>query len=451
MRSTIDRAAPPTVGPPPAIVPPAVERHGLDNGLQVLVVRRPGLPIVDLRLVIRAGAAADAPERAGRASLVAEMLDEGTERYSAIELAEELDRLGAELEITATWDAINLSLHVLRPRLEPALDLLAEVVARPTFPEAEVRRVREERLADLARQRQEPRYLAHETFSAVAYGPGHPYAATLSGSPESVQNIGREEIASFYHQHFRPGNAFLVVVGDIDAADLLPLLDRAFGGWAPAMPMPVAPPDRPVARPSTIFLVDRPGAAQSEIQVGHAAAPRTTPDFFPLIVLNTILGGAFTSRLNMALREERGYTYGAGSRFEFRLGPGPFIASSAVFTDVTDDALRIFAAEIRRIRDEAVPADELERARNYVALGLPRQLETTAQIARTIADIELYGLGEDYLARFIERVRAVTAEEVLRAARSYLDPDHMALVVVGDRARIEEPLRALGLGPVEVR
>ncbi|MFS8636827.1 MAG: pitrilysin family protein, partial [Gemmatimonadota bacterium] len=273
MRSTIDRAAPPTVGPPPAIVPPAVERHGLDNGLQVLVVRRPGLPIVDLRLVIRAGAAADAPERAGRASLVAEMLDEGTERYSAIELAEELDRLGAELEITATWDAINLSLHVLRPRLEPALDLLAEVVARPTFPEAEVRRVREERLADLARQRQEPRYLAHETFSAVAYGPGHPYAATLSGSPESVQNIGREEIASFYHQHFRPGNAFLVAVGDIDAADLLPLLGRAFDGWAPAMPMPVAPPDRPVARPSTIFLVDRPGAAQSEIQVGHAAAP----------------------------------------------------------------------------------------------------------------------------------------------------------------------------------
>src|SRR5690606_19763773 len=166
---------------------------------------------------------------------------------------------------------------------------------------------------------------------------------------------------------------------------------------------------------------------------------------------NTILGGAFTSRLNMALREERGYTYGAGSRFEFRLGPGPFVASSAVFTDVTDDALRIFVAEIRRIRQEVVPAEELERARNYVALGLPRQLETTAQIARTIADIELYGLGEDYLARFIERVRAVTAEEVLRAARSYLDPDHMALVVVGDRARIEEPLRALGLGPVEVR
>ncbi len=450
MSSTFDRTAPPTVGPPPAVVPPAVERHRLHNGLDVLVVRRPGLPIVDLRLVVRAGAAADLPERAGRASLVAEMLDEGTRRYTAIEFAEALDRLGAELEIAANWDATVLSLHVLRSRLEPALDLMAETVVRPTFPEVEMRRVRDERLADLARQRQEPRFLAHETFCAVAYGQGHPYGATLSGTPESVQAIGRDEVEAFYRQHFRPGNAFLVAVGDVDPAELFPLLERTLGAWEPATPAPPAPPGRPAARPTTIFLVDRPGAAQSEIQVGHAAVPRATPDFFPLLVLNTVLGGAFTSRLNMALREERGYTYGAGSRFDFRLGPGPFVASSAVFTGVTDDALRIFVDEIRRIREEPVTADELERARNYVALGLPRQLETTGQIARTIADIELYGLGDDYLARFIQRVRAVTAEEVLRAARSHLDPEHMALVVVGDRERIEEPLRTLGLGPVEM-
>lgn len=451
MSTTFDRAVPPTVGPPPTVAPPEVERRRLANGLDVLVVRRPGLPIVDLRLVVRAGAAADVPERAGRASLVAEMLDEGTERYSALELAEALDRLGAELEIVAGWDASTLALHVLRPRLEPALELMAEVVARPTFPEDELRRVRDERLADLARQRQEPRYLAHETFSAVVYGPGHPYAATLSGTPESVQAIGREEVYAFYREHFRPGNAFLVAVGDVDATHLLPILERTLGAWEPAPPAPVAPPGRPTARPTAVYLVDRPGAPQSEIQVGHAAVPRTTPDFFPLLVLNTVLGGAFTSRLNMALREERGYTYGAGSRFEFRLGPGPFAASSAVFTGVTDDALRIFVDEIRRIRDEVVPSGELDRARSYVALGLPRQLETTAQIARTIADIELYGLGDDYLARFVERIRAVTAEEVLRAARAHLDPEHMALVVVGDRERIEGPLRALEIGPVEVR
>lgn len=451
MSTTFDRAVPPTVGPPPTVAPPEVERRRLANGLDVLVVHRPGLPIVDLRLVVRAGAAADIPERAGRASLVAEMLDEGTERYSALELAEALDRLGAELEIVAGWDASTLALHVLRPRLEPALELMAEVVARPTFPEDELRRVRDERLADLARQRQEPRYLAHETFSAVVYGPGHPYAATLSGTPESVQAIGREEVYAFYREHFRPGNAFLVAVGDVDATHLLPILERTLGAWEPAPPAPVAPPGRPTARPTAVYLVDRPGAPQSEIQVGHAAVPRTTPDFFPLLVLNTVLGGAFTSRLNMALREERGYTYGAGSRFEFRLGPGPFAASSAVFTGVTDDALRIFVDEIRRIRDEVVPSGELDRARSYVALGLPRQLETTAQIARTIADIELYGLGDDYLARFVERIRAVTAEEVLRAARAHLDPEHMALVVVGDRERIEGPLRALEIGPVEVR
>jgi len=451
MSATFDRAVPPTVGPPPTVAPPEVERRRLANGLDVLVVHRPGLPIVDLRLVVRAGAAADVPERAGRASLVAEMLDEGTERYSALELAEALDRLGAELEIVAGWDASTLALHVLRPRLKPALELMAEVIARPTLPEDELRRVRDERLADLARQRQEPRYLAHETFSAVVYGPGHPYAATLSGTPESVQAIGREEVYAFYREHFRPGNAFLVAVGDVDATHLLPILERTLGAWEPAPPAPVAPPGRPTARPTAVYLVDRPGAPQSEIQVGHAAVPRTTPDFFPLLVLNTVLGGAFTSRLNMALREERGYTYGAGSRFEFRLGPGPFAASSAVFTGVTDDALRIFVDEIRRIRDEVVPSGELDRARSYVALGLPRQLETTAQIARTIADIELYGLGDDYLARFVERIRAVTAEEVLRAARAHLDPEHMALVVVGDRERIEGPLRALEIGPVEVR
>ncbi|HEX6939732.1 MAG TPA: pitrilysin family protein [Longimicrobiales bacterium] len=451
MSSAIDRTVRPAVGSPPRVRSPAVRRFRLPNGLDVLAVRRRGLPVVDLRLVVRTGAAADAPTHAGRAGLVAEMLDEGTERYSALELAEAVDRLGAELDTMAAWDASVVALHVLRPRLEPALELLAEVVARPVFPEKEWLRVRAERRADLARQRQEPRFLAIEAFSAAVYGPDHPYAATLSGTPESVEALGRDEIEAFYHAHYRPANAFLVAVGDFEPESLPALLERGLGAWPAAPAHPAPPPDRPAPRPTAIHLVDRPGAAQSELQVGHAGVPRSTPDYFPLLVMNTILGGAFTSRLNMALREERGYTYGAGSRFDFRLGSGPFSASSAVFTDVTGDALAVMVEEIRRIRETPVPAEELERARNYVALGLLRQLETSGQVARAIADIELYGLGDDYLDCFVDRVRAVTAEEVVRVAREHLDPEHLALVVVGDRARIEEPLRSLGLGPVLTR
>ncbi|HEX7118454.1 MAG TPA: pitrilysin family protein [Longimicrobiales bacterium] len=451
MNRTFDRAAPPAIGPAPSVHPPNVRRLRLSNGLDVLVVQRHGPPIVDLRLVVRAGAAADTPDRAGRAGLAAEMLDEGTDRYGALELAEAVDRLGAELDVMATWDASVVTLHVLRRRLEPALELLAEVVAHPTFPEDELARVRAERLADLTRKRQEPRYLAIETFSAALYGPDHPYGATLSGTPESVQAIDREAVERFYRSHYRPGNAFLVAVGDVDPEALLARLERGLGTWEAGPADSVPPPPRPAPVPTAIYLVDKPGAAQSEIQVGHPAVPRSTPDFFPLLVMNTVLGGAFTSRLNMALREERGYTYGAGSRFDFRLGPGPFAAASAVFTGVTDDALAVVVEQIRRIREEPVPAEELERARNFVALGLPRQLETSGQIARTIADIELYGLGDDYLSRFVDRVRAVTAEDVRRVAREHLDPDHLALVVVGDRASIEGPLRSLGLGSVVLR
>ncbi len=451
METTFDRTIPPSVGPAPALGLPPVQRHRLPNGLDVLLVERHDLPVVDLRLVVRAGAAADAPERAGRASLTAEMLDEGTAGHGALELAEAVDRLGADLETYASWDASIVSLHVLRPRLQPALDLMAEAVVRPTFPEHELRRVRAERRADLLRQRQEPRYLAGETLAAEIYGAHHPYGAPVSGTIHSIDRLDRDALVGFYREHFRPGNAFIVAVGHAEPQRLLPLLERAFGAWAPgpAAPAPLPPPPPP--GPAAIYLVDRPGAPQSEIRLGHAAPPRTTPDYFPLLVMNTVLGGAFTSRLNMALREERAYTYGARSRFEFRAGPGPFTGSSAVFTDVTDGALAVFLEQIHRIRDEPVPAEELERARSYIALGLPRRLETTGHVARSLSEIELYGLGDDYLERFVDAVRAVTAADVRRVAREHLDPDRMAMVVVGDRARIEAPLRALGIAPVVVR
>ncbi len=451
MDSTFDRTAPPPVGPAPTVELPRVIRHRLSNGLDVVLVEKHDLPVVDLRVVVRTGAAADLPVRAGRASLTADMLDEGTRGYDALTLADAIDHLGAELDTSVSWDASLASLHVLRPRLEPALELLAEVLVHPTFPENELERVRAERLAGFMRRLQEPRFLALKTFSSELYGTEHPYGAPVSGTKESIESLDREALVAFYREHYRPDNAFLVVVGDVEPKSLFTLLERTLEEWTPAPGAAVTLPEPPPAEPTTIYLVDKPGAPQSEIRIGHPSVPRSTPDYFPLLVLNTMLGGSFTSRLNLRLREERGYTYGARSGFDFRRGPGPFVAASSVFTGATDSALAIFLEEIHRIRDEPAPEPEIERARGYLAFGLPRRFETTVDIARTLSEIELYGLGDDYLARFVERIRAVSVEDVQRAAQRHLDPDHMGLVVVGDRAEVEEPLRRLGLGPVVVK
>lgn len=440
------------LGPLPEIRIPPARRERLSNGLAVLIVEKHALPVVDLRVVVRTGAAADTPAEAGRASLTAEMIDEGTERYDALGLAEAIDALGASLKTGVSWDATTLALHVLSPRLAPALDLMAEVLLRPTFPAAELERVRKERLADLLQQQDEPRSLAARAFAEELYGDLHPYGTSPSGTEASIGRFERDALVGFYRTHYHPANAFLVVVGDVDPSSLLPQLESAFGGWAPApVVAPALPPLPPVPEAARIRVVDKPGAPQSEIRVGQVGPARSTPDYFALVLMNTILGGSFTSRLNMALREERGYTYGAGSRFDFRLGPGPFLAASAVHTDVTDDAVSVFLEEIRRIRDERVLEGELERARNFLALGMPRTLETTEEIARRLAEIELFALGDDYLERWTERIRVVDASDVERVARRYLDPDRASVVVVGDRARVEEPLERLGVGAVEVR
>lgn len=443
-----DPATPPPLGPTPSLELPPVQRFRLENGLDVLVVEQHVLPVVDVQLVVRTGAAADPPELAGRAALAAEMLDEGTTRRGALEFAETLDFLGADLESRVSWDGSSLSLHVLTPRLEPALELLAEAAIHPAFHEEEWRRVQAERIDQLLQQQDEPRVVAGRAFVRELYGDAHPYGAPVPGTRETVQAMDLDTVVAFYREHYRPNNAYLVVVGDVEPGTLLPLLERAFGAWEPASVPEVRLPEPPPNGEARIVLVDRPGAAQSEIRVGHIGPSRDTPDYFPLTLLNAVLGGAFTSRLNLALREERGYTYGAASRFDFRTGPGPFLAASAVFTGVTDDALAVVAHEIRRIHDEPVPGAELERARNYLALSLPQDLETTADIAQNITQIELYGLGDDYLDRYVERISAVTPEQVHAAARTHLRPDELVAVVVGDAAAIESRLRDLGLGPV---
>jgi zinc protease len=445
-----DRTVAPAVAQPAGLRMRDVERHVLSNGLETIVVPQSELPVVDVLLVLRHGAASDARGSEGLAAFTAEMVDEGTTHRSAAELADALEALGAWLRVDAGWDATTLSLHVLRPRLEAALALLAEVVTDAAFPEDEVPRKRAELLAALVRENDEPAVLASKAFGAIVYGAGHRYGVPLAGTTGTVAALQRGALVALHHARYRPARdaAFLVVAGAVEGGAAIAALERTLAAWSGVADAWIEGAPEAERRAAAIHIVDRPGAPQSEIRVGHAGPPRTTQDYFPLIVLNTMLGGSFTSRLNLKLREEKGYTYGARSGFAFRAGPGPFVASSAVFTDVTADAVSDFLNEMRRLQTEAVPADELERARRYLALGLPRRFETGEQIAAHLAEVELFGLGDGYWEQFGDRVAAVDAAAIARAAADHLDPAHAQVVIVGDRARIARDLERLDIGPV---
>jgi zinc protease len=439
----------PTLGPAPSLRLPEPVQRSLPNGMTVLYVRKAELPIVQAVLLTRGGMSDDEAGLPGLASFTAAMLDEGAGGRDALELADAIEQLGATLSTGAAWDASQVTLGVLRDRFSDAIRLMADVVIRPDFPAAEVQRLREERLTELARGRDEARVVAGNAFSSLLYGGDHPYGRLAS--TESVRRIDRAALERFHREFYRPGSATLILVGDVDES-LHPVVERAFGGWrggaADSRDAPAVPAAMDASR---IFLVDMPGAAQSEIRIGHPAVARDHPDFYALTVMNTLLGGSFTSRLMQNLRETHGYTYGAGSSFQMRRGAGPFLASSAVVTAKTDSAVIEFFRELNRIRDEVVPHDELERAKNYVALRLPQSFETTGQVAARIAELVIHGLPLDYYETYVERVMAVDAAEIQRVARTHLRPDRSAIVVVGDRETVESGLRALPVGQVEVR
>lgn len=446
----VDRQSPPRIRPPLALRLPDVHRHVLSNGLETLIVEKPGLPVVDVRVVLRTGARDDPRGLEGMTSFAAEMVDEGTSTRSAFDLADAFDYLGARLSIDASWDATTLALHVLRPRLDAALALLADVLANAAFPDDEIRRKRVELQAALLRDNDEPDVLATKAFNAAVYGESHRYALPLRGTRSSAARLERDALVAFHRDRYRParGGAFLLVAGAIESADVVAALERTIAAWQGDALRVSQPAGEVPGLAAAIHVVDRPGAPQSEIRVGHAGPPRTTSDYFPLIVLNTMLGGSFTSRLNLRLREEKGYTYGARSVFAFRDGPGPFLAGAAVFTDATADAVADFLGEMRRMREEAVTADELDRARRYLAFGLPRRFETSEQLAAQLEDVVLYGLGDDFYERFAGHVAAVAVEDVRRAARRHLDPAGAQVVIVGDRSRIAPGLEQRGMRPV---
>jgi zinc protease len=445
-----DRSHPPQPGPPAALRLPAIQKQKLSNGLPVWIVELHEVPVAQINLVVLSGTANDPPGKYGVASLAAAMLEEGAGSRSALEIADAVDYLGADLGAATTSDLSAVRLHVPVARLADALPIMADVALRPTFPKDELDRQRQQRLTSLLQGRDDPPTISSLAFARILYGKGHRYGTAQMGTAETIKTLTSDDLRGFYTTAFRPENAVLLAVGDITAAQAVPLFEKNFGAWkasgsAATEKLPAT--DEPPAR--QVYLIDKPGAAQSQIRIGRVGVPRSTADFFPIQVLNTILGGSFTSRLNNNLREVHGYTYGAGSSFDMRASAGPFSATAGVQTDKTSEALKEFFVELNGIL-KPIPAEELARAKNYVALRYPSAFETTGDISRRLEDALVYKLPDDYFAKYVQTIESVTAADVQRVAQKYIKPDHLAVVVVGDLKVIEPGIRALNLGPIKV-
>ncbi|MGH7491370.1 MAG: M16 family metallopeptidase [bacterium] len=446
---TPDRSKPPELGPPPNLKVPPIQHLKLSNGLPVVLVEKNQVPLVDVILQINAGSGMDPADKTGLASVTLAMLDEGAGTRNALQIADEIDYLGATLSTGAGYHNSSVALHVPVARLEDALTVMADVALRPTFPTDELERQRKQRLTALAQAHDNPQTIAAVLSNRVLYGEQHPYGQQNGGVEASLRGFSAQDCKDFYAKYFHSNNAALIIAGDVTAKTILPKLESAFGKWKAGKAPSVTWPEVRQVADRQILLVDKPGAAQSVIRIGRIGTTRLTEDYYAITVLNTILGGSFTSRLNYNLRETHGYSYGAGSSFVLRPQPGPFIASASVQTDVTDKALTEFIKELNGILGE-ITDEELTRAKNYEALGYPANFQTTGQIAGALVELVTYGLPDTYFNDYVKNILAVTKEQVQAAAKKYIDPDKISIVVVGDRAKIEAGVRALNLGEVKV-
>jgi zinc protease len=431
---------------------PPFTRARLANGLSLLTVDMRGRPLVSATIVFRNGAADEPPDDAGATVLAARALSEGTERYDAIQLVEAGERLGASLHAEANWDATSAGVDVPASRLEPALELLAELIARPTFPEAEVERLRDERLNDILQARADPRRRAEEAFVETIYTPGSPYHRPSGGLRETVARLDASRVRSAYRRGFDPARATLIVGGDLSGIDVQAIAARLFGSLErDARARPTQAIDAAAALSDRLVrVVHRPGAVQTEIRIGHPGLPRRVPDFHAVSVMSAILGGLFNSRLNMKLREEKGYTYGASAGFDMRRARGPFAARAAVNTEATVPAVADFLGELERMRDERIADEELAAARDFLVGVFPLRFETPGAVVGALAGLVVHDLPDDELARYRDEIDAVTVTDVANAARDHLHLDSAAIVLVGDADAFGKDLERANFGPIRI-
>jgi zinc protease len=440
----------PVPGEPRPYEFPDTFRATLPNGLRVVVTPMAGRELVAASLAIRSGAA-DEPDAIGGATvLAARGLTEGTEERDAIALTEAFERLGASMHAEAGWDAISAGLDVPASRLDPALELLAEVVRRPSFPDSEVERLRDERLNDLIQAKADPRRRADEAFVSSIYAPTSPYHRPAGGRAETVAGLTSAQLRTVHDGAYGPAGAALVVVGDVHPDAVMGAAERLFGDWSGGRADAPVPDAGSAVREPVIRIVHRPGAVQSEIRIGHPGIPRRHPDYHAVSVMSMILGGLFNSRLMTNLREEKGYTYGAYAGFDLRRGAGPFSARAAVNTDVTVPAIREFLSELDRIREAPVTPAELAAAQHFLVGVFPLRFETPGPVAGSLAGLFIHELPDDELARYRPAIEAVTADDVLRVARGHIAPERFAIVLVGDHDKVGADLAGAGIAPVDV-
>ena len=433
----------PKPGPNPKFSLPAIEKTKLANGLEVWMVEQKELPIVAMNLVLRSGQGNEPDDRTGLANMTASLLDDGTKTRSAVDITNQLQAIGVNgINAGSGWDSTNVTIQTLTRNLDKALELYSDVIMNPVFPATEIESLRGRSLIGLRQQRANANAVSNIVYNKVLYG-DHPYGR--DNNEASIKAITRDDIVKFYESTYRPNNGVLIVVGNFDKAALKGKLENAFAGWNSGdVPNRVLPSPKAFGK-TGIYIVDRPNSAQSVVSIGQIGIDRANPDYFPVVVMNSILGGGITSRISMNLREDKGYTYGAGSGYTFRRGAGPFRAGGDIQTAVTKEAIVEFMKELNGIRG-AIPITDKELDYNKQSLirRYPAGFETIGAISNQLSNLVVYGLPDTYFNDYISKVNAVTLGDVNRVAKQYLEPSKMAIVIVGDRKTIEPGLKDLG-------
>lgn len=432
----------------PAFTPPVPVERKLANGAQVLVVENHAVPLVAVDVVAQSGVDREPLNRRGLSGFVANMLLEGTKTRSSLDIEVARERLGAQLSTNNSLETTTVHLNALKETLPDALALMADVVENPAFKAEDIERVRGIVLTDLAAKKGNPRALAGDSFAKLLWGDKNPWGLPSGGTPETIKAITAKDLASWHHTYFVPNNAVVSVSGDVTPDEAVAALDKAFGGWKKGAVPPAKAPALPDAKARAVYVTDLPTGSQSQVYIGWRGPKANAPELLPLLVANNVLGGLFSSRLNMNLREDKAYTYGAFSRFQVYRDVGIFGASAGIVAAHTADAVHEFQKEFQRLDTDTISDEELQRAKEAIIRSLPSQLETNDAVASAMASLVELKRPLDYYAKLPERVRALQKGDIVAAIQKFLDPDHWPVVVVGPKAQSFDALKALGIGDV---
>lgn len=448
-QQSLDRTKVPPPGPTPVLRVPAWTRTQLANGATLIVSERHTLPLVSFNITFVGGSNQFEPAgKLGVAAMTASMLDEGTKTRSGDELSDALQLLGTDISSNVGGEQGSLSFVSTTKNFDATLAILADMMLNSTFPSDALERLRGRTLVNLTQAKDQPTVVGAQIFNKILYGDSHPYGQRTT--EDSVKAITRDDVVAFQKAYYQPGRAIITVVGDVSPAKIKAAVEKGLAGWAKAGEKPSFEyPKLPELQPAKIYLIDKPGAAQSVFNIGLPGPPRNTPDYFALQVLNTILGGQFQSRLNANIREQKGYSYGVSSNFGYGKGPGPFRAGGSIFSGKTDAALIEFMKELKGIVSEKpITDEELKTAKESLIQGLPQRFASVSAISNSITGLAVQGLPDDYYQTYAKNVSAVTRDDLQRVAKRYIDLGHLAIVIVGDRSSVEGPLKATGIAPI---